>query len=113
LEFLGSRSSSKLVYDDDPYPDPYPPPRPFIRSRNVDEDADDEEYDPAVVLDLDDSSERRGSGSGGTSGTSVRDDDEGPPWKDDMLAIERCARTERACAARRGAGVGAGEGVLR
>jgi hypothetical protein len=52
---------------DDPYPRP-----PFIRSRKVDEDPDAaDEYDPELALDLDEMSERRGTGSGGTSGTSV------------------------------------------
>ena len=46
-------SSSKLVRDD-----PYPYiPRLFIRSRKVDEEPDASEYDPELVLDLDDTSE--------------------------------------------------------
>lgn len=64
----GSASSSKLVRDD-PYP--YSLLRPFIRSRKADEDPDADEYDPELALDFDETSERRGSGSGGTSGTSV------------------------------------------
>ena len=67
-----------------------------MRSRNVDEvsdDADIEEDDPVLVLDLYDSSERWGSGSGGTSGDD--DDDDGPPWREDsMFTIERCVRIE-------------------
>jgi hypothetical protein len=87
----GSASSSKLVRDD-----PYPySPRPFIRSRKVDEDPDADEYDPELALDLeDDASERRGSGSGGTSGTSVYDDD-GPPREGNIFTMERCGRTGR------------------
>ena len=63
----GSASSSKLVRDD-----PYPP-RLFIRSRKVDEDPDPDadEYDPELALDFDETSERRGCGSGGTSGSSA------------------------------------------
>lgn len=89
----GSASSSKLVRDD-PYP--YSLPRPFIRSRKVDEDPDDpdaDEYDPELALDFDDTSERRGCGSGGTSGTSVKDDD--LPREGARFAAERCGRTER------------------
>lgn len=89
----GSASSSKLVRDD-PYPYPYSL-RPFIRSRKADdEDPDADEYDPELALDLDDASERRGSGSGGTSGTSVYDDD-GPPREGNIFATERCGRTGR------------------
>ena len=66
-----------------------------MRSRNVDEvsdNADIEEDDPVLVLDLYDSSEWRGSGSGGTSGD---DNDDGPPWREDsMFTIERCVRIE-------------------
>ena len=104
---------------DDPYPFPYPytfpyPPRPFMRSRNVaeDPDADVDDDDPVLVLDLSDSSERWGSESGGTSGTSVYDDDaddDGPPRREDgMFAIERCVRIEGLGAVVR---VGAGEGA--
>lgn len=83
-----------------------------MRSRNVaeDPDADVEEDDPVLVLNLSDSSERRGSESGGTSGTSVYDDDDddGPPRREDvMFAIERCVRIEGLGTVVR---VGAGEG---
>jgi hypothetical protein len=75
---------------DDPYPYSL---RPFIRSRKADEDPDVDEYDPELALDLDDTSERRGSGSGGTSGASGREDD--LPREGNKLAPERCERTER------------------
>jgi hypothetical protein len=93
---------------DDPYP--YPPPRPFIRSRNDDEDPDTEEYEPPLMLELYDSSERRGFGSGGIFGTLVREDDDGPPREEcDMFVIDRCERTEEVGAARVRAGVGEGK----
>jgi hypothetical protein len=84
-----------------------------MRSRNVDEvpdDADAEEDDAVLVLDLSESSERRGSRSGGTSG------DEGgagaPQREDSMFAIERCVRIEGVGAVVR-VGAGEGEGALR
>ena len=78
---------------DDPYPYSL---RFFIRSRKADEDPDTDEYDPELVLDLDDASERRGSGSSGTSGTSAYDDDnDDPPREGVIFANERCGRTER------------------
>jgi hypothetical protein len=80
--------------------DPYPYSlRPFIRSRKADEDPDADEYDPELAFDLDDTSERRGRGSGGTSGTSVYDDDD-PPREGNISAIERCGRTGRVGGAR-------------
>jgi len=73
----------------------------FIRSRKVDEDPDADEYDPELVLDLDDTSERRGSGSRGTSGTSADDvDNDDPPREGIIFANERCGRTERLGGAR-------------
>ena len=67
-----------------------------MRSRNVDgvpDDADAKEGEPVLVLDLTESSERRGSGSGGTSGD--KDDGGGAPQREDsMFAIERSARIE-------------------
>jgi len=82
--------------------DPYPYSlRFFIRSRKCDEDPDTDEYDPELVLDLDDASERRGSGSGGISSTSADDDDD-PPREGTIFANERCGRTERAGGARVG-----------
>lgn len=77
---------------DEPYPYPYSL-RPFIRSSN---DPDADEYDPELALD--DASERRGSGSGGTSGTSAYNDDS--PREGNILAAERCGRTERVGGAR-------------
>jgi hypothetical protein len=80
-----------------------------MRSRNVveDPDADVEGEDPALVLELYDSFERRGGGSGGTSGISVYDEDT-------MFAIERCERIEGVGVALRvSAGEGEGEGVPR
>ena len=63
-----------------------------MRSRDLDEedpDGVDAEGDPVLVLDLSDSSERRGSGSGGTS--ADHNDDSGPRRREDiMFAIERC-----------------------
>lgn len=91
----GGSSSSKLVRDD-PYPYSL---RFFIRSRKVDEDPDTDEYDPELVLDLDDATERRETGGGGTSGTSAYDDDD-PPREGTIFAKERCERTERAGGAR-------------
>jgi hypothetical protein len=82
---------------DDPYPYSL---RFFIRSRKADEDPDTDEYDPELVLDLDDASERRGSGSGGTSGTSAYDDDDDPPREGIIFPNERCGRTERVGGAR-------------
>jgi hypothetical protein len=99
IALRGGTSSSKLVRDD-PYPYSL---RFFIRSRKVDEDPDTDEYDPELVLDLDDASERRGSGSGsgGTSGTSAYDDnDDDPPREGTIFANERCGRTERVGGAR-------------
>ena len=83
-----------------------------MRSRKVaeDPDADVDEDDPMLVLDLYESSERRGSESGGTSGTSAYDDDDddGPPRREeDMFAIERYVRIEGVGAVVR---IGAGEG---
>jgi hypothetical protein len=76
----------------------------FIRSRKPDEDPDADEYDPELVLDLDDdASERRASGSGGTSGTLAYDDDDDdddPPREGVIFANERCGRTERVGGAR-------------
>ena len=88
-----------------------------MRSRNVDEDpdADVEEDDPVLMLELYDSFERRVGGSGGTSGTSVYDDDDddGPPRREDcMFVIERCERIEGVGAVVR-VGAGEGEGTLR
>lgn len=76
---------------DEPYPYSL---RPFIRSSK---DPDADEYDPELALD--DASERRGSGSGGTSGTSAYDDDD-PPREGKILAAERCGRTKRVGGAR-------------
>ena len=84
-----------------------------MRSRDVNEgdpdDADAEEDDPVLVLDLSESSERRGSESGGTPGDDDDEEEEGPPRREgSMFAIERCARIEGVGAIVR---VGAGEGV--
>lgn len=95
IALRGGTASSKLVRDD-PYPYSL---RFFIRSRKVDEDPDTDEYDPELVLDLDDASERRGSGSGGTSSTSAYDDDD-PPREGIIFANDRCGRTERVGGAR-------------
>lgn len=84
----GGSSSSKLVRDD-----PYP--RFFIRSRKVEEDPDADEYDPELVPDLYDASERRGGGSGGASGMSPYDDLDDSPREGIIFASERCGRTER------------------
>ena len=84
-----------------------------MRSRDVNEEDPDDadtEDDPVLVLDLSESSERRGSGSGGTPGDDDEEDsEEGPPRREgSMFAIERCARIEGVGAIVR---VGAGEGV--
>lgn len=94
----GRSSSSKLVRDD-PYPYSL---RFFIRSRKVDEDPDTDECDPELVLDLDDASDRRGSGSGGTKGTFAYDNDgdDDPPRGGIIFTNERCGRTERVGGAR-------------
>jgi hypothetical protein len=91
-----------------------------MRSRNVDEvpgDADVERLeqdDPVLVLDLYDSSERWGSGSGGTSGDDDDDDDDdGPPRREDrMFTIERWVRIEGVGAIVR-VGASEGEGAPR
>lgn len=82
---------------DDPYPYSL---RFFIRSRKVDDDPDTDEYDPELVPDLYDASERRGSGSGGTFGTSPYDDLDDSPREGITFASERCGRTERVGGAR-------------
>ena len=86
-----------------------------MRSRDVNEgdpdDADAEEDDPVLVLDLSESSERRGSESGGTPGDE--EEEEGPPRREgSMFAIERCARIEGVGAIVR-VGAGEGEGAPR
>jgi len=72
----------------------------FIRSRKVDEDPDTDECDSELVPDLYDASERRGSGSAGTSGTSTYDGLDDSPREGSIFAIERCGRTERVGGAR-------------
>ena len=82
-----------------------------MRSRSVDEvpdDANAEEDDAVLVLDLSESSKRRGSGSGGTSG----DEGGGAPQREErMFAIERCVHIEGVGAVVR-VGASEGEGAL-
>ena len=66
-----------------------------------------------LVLDLSESSERRGSESGGTPGDDDGEEEEGPPRREgSMFAIERCARIEGVGAIVR-VGAGEGEGAPR